>query len=225
MKRTITVVGTGSVTAAPDIATVNVGVQVQAANAQDALRRANELATAVLDAVRGVGVADTDLRTNGPHLWPNDRGYQCGNDITVVVRDVSTTGSVIDVAAGAGGAGFTISGVSFGVAEPVASADRGEAGGDGERPRCRDRVGVRGRRDGRRGRDHRRRRGERAASPDDDGGDAQCARRRRRSRRGSKRSRSTSPSPTDSSTRHRRGVTWFHPPAYRPSATPTATSR
>ena len=120
MKRTITVVGTGSVTAAPDIATVNVGVQVQAANAQDALRRANELASAVLDAVRGVGVADNDLRTNGPHLWPNDRGYQCGNDISVVVRDVSTTGSVIDVAAGAGGPGFTMSGVSFGVAEPVA---------------------------------------------------------------------------------------------------------
>jgi hypothetical protein len=113
-------VGTGSVTAAPDIATVNVGVQVQAANAQDALRRANELASAVLDAVRGVGVADNDLRTNGPHLWPNDRGYQCGNDISVVVRDVSTTGSVIDVAAGAGGPGFTMSGVSFGVAEPVA---------------------------------------------------------------------------------------------------------
>ncbi len=64
------------------------------------MRRANELATAVLDAVRGAGVADNDLRTNGPHLWPNDCGYQCGNDITVIVRDVSTTGSVIDVAAG-----------------------------------------------------------------------------------------------------------------------------
>ena len=77
--------------------------------------------TAVLDAVRAVGVTDSDLRTNGPHLWPNDRGYQCGNDITVVVRDVSTTGSVIDVAAGAGRCGsFTISGVSFGVAEPIA---------------------------------------------------------------------------------------------------------
>ena len=120
MKRTITVAGTGSVTAPPDVATVNVGVQVQAANAQDALRRANDLATAVLDAVRAVGVADTDLRTNGPHLWPNDRGYQCGNDIAVVVRDVSTTGSVIDVAAGAAGPGFTMSGVSFGVAEPAA---------------------------------------------------------------------------------------------------------
>jgi uncharacterized protein len=120
MKRTITVVGVGSVTAAPDIATVSVGVQVQAANAQDALRRANELTTAVLDAVRGLGVTDNDLRTNGPHLWPNDRGYQCGNDITVVVRDVSLTGPVVDVAAGAGGPSFTVSGVSFGVAEPAA---------------------------------------------------------------------------------------------------------
>ena len=110
----------GAVTAPPDIATVNVGVQVQAANAQDALRRANELTTAVLDAVRGLGVTDNDLRTNGPHLWPNDRGYQCGNDITVVVRDVSLTGPVVDVAAGAGGPSFTISGVSFGVAEPAA---------------------------------------------------------------------------------------------------------
>jgi uncharacterized protein YggE len=120
MKRTITVVGVGSVTAAPDVATVNVGVQVQAANAQDALRRANEAATAVLDAVRATGVGDRDLRTNGPHLWPNDRGYQCGNDIAVVVRDVSATGSVIDAAAGAGGPSFTMSGVTFGVAEPAA---------------------------------------------------------------------------------------------------------
>jgi uncharacterized protein YggE len=120
MKRTITVVGTGSVAAAPDIATVNVGVQVQAANAQDALRRANELTSAVLDAVRGLGVTDNDLRTNGPHLWPNDRGYQCGNDITVVVRDVSQTGPVVAVAAGAGGPSFPVSGVSFGVAEPAA---------------------------------------------------------------------------------------------------------
>jgi hypothetical protein len=120
MKRTITVVGVGAVTAAPDIATVNVGVQVQAANAQDALRRANELTTAVLDAVRGLGVTDNDLRTNGPHLWPNDRGYQCGNDVTVVVRDVSLTGPIVDAAAGAGGPSFTISGVSFGVAEPAA---------------------------------------------------------------------------------------------------------
>ncbi|HWM20431.1 MAG TPA: SIMPL domain-containing protein [Ilumatobacteraceae bacterium] len=124
MKRTITVVGVGAVTAAPDIATVNVGVQVQAANAQDALRRANELTTAVLDAVRDLGMADNDLRTNGPHLWPNDRGYQCGNDVSVVVRDVSRTGSVIDVAAGAGGPSFTISGVSFGVADPVAMQTR-----------------------------------------------------------------------------------------------------
>ena len=119
MKRTITVVGVGSVAAAPDIATVNVGVQVQASNAQDALRRANELTTAVLDAVRGLGVTDNDLRTNGPHLWPNDRGYQCGNDIAVVVRDVSMAGSVVDVAAGVGGSSFTISGVSFGVADPA----------------------------------------------------------------------------------------------------------
>jgi hypothetical protein len=120
MKRTITVVGVGSVAAAPDIATVNVGVQVQASNAQDALRRANELTTAVLDAVQGLGVNDNDLRTNGPNLWPNDRGYQCGNDIAVVVRDVSMAGSVVDAAAGAGGSSFTISGVSFGVAEPGA---------------------------------------------------------------------------------------------------------
>jgi uncharacterized protein YggE len=38
----------------------------------------------------------------------------------VVVRDVSATGAVIDAAADAGGPSFTISGVSFGVAEPSA---------------------------------------------------------------------------------------------------------
>ncbi len=172
MKRTITVVGVGAVTAPPDIATVNVGVQVQAANAQDALRRANELTTAVLDAVRGVGVTDNDLRTNGPHLWPNDRGYQCGNDITVVVRDVSLTGPVVDAAAGAGGPSFTISGVSFGVAEPAAMQTLARQAAMAERPRGRDRTGDRRRRERRRRADDRRRHAGRDTAPDDDGRDA-----------------------------------------------------
>jgi uncharacterized protein YggE len=43
MKRTITAVGVGTITAAPDIATVDVGVQVQSANAHAV---ATELATA-----------------------------------------------------------------------------------------------------------------------------------------------------------------------------------
>jgi uncharacterized protein len=116
--RTITVTGSAGVAVAPDCARLNCGVQVEGSNAQDALRRSNEATHAILDALTAHGVAAADLRTNGPNLWPSERGYHGSNDVAVVVRELGTLGAVIDAVAAAGGPNLTMHGVSFSVSDP-----------------------------------------------------------------------------------------------------------
>jgi len=119
MKRTISVVGSATVSVEPDCARLTCGVQVTGVNAQDALARANQSITLILAALRDNGVAASDMRTNGPHLYPSERGYNGSNDITVVVRELSSVGSVIDAVAAAAGPNLTIHGVAFSATDPA----------------------------------------------------------------------------------------------------------
>jgi uncharacterized protein len=116
--RTITVAGSATLTVAPDCAHLNCGVQVEGTNAQDALRRSNAAMHAIVDALGAAGVEAADLRTNGPNLWPSERGYHGSNDVAVVVRDLGGLGAVIDAVAAAGGPNLTMHGVSFSLADP-----------------------------------------------------------------------------------------------------------
>jgi hypothetical protein len=56
--------GIGEAKAAPDIARVSIGVELRAQTADQASERANAQMTAVLAAVKALGVADKDLRTH-----------------------------------------------------------------------------------------------------------------------------------------------------------------
>jgi uncharacterized protein len=59
----VAVVGEGEVSSAPDLGTVRLGVEERALTADDAMRRANERMTAVMNAVKSKGVSDKDLQT------------------------------------------------------------------------------------------------------------------------------------------------------------------
>ena len=118
--RTVTVAGSATLAVAPDCAHLNCGVQVEGTNAQDALRRSNDAMHAILTALTDSGVAPADLRTNGPNLWPSERGYHGSNDVAVVVRDLDALGAVIDAVAAAGGPNLTMHGVSFSLGDPTA---------------------------------------------------------------------------------------------------------
>jgi uncharacterized protein len=118
MDRTVTVVGRAGVAVQPDSARLNCGVQVQGANAQDALRRSNEAMRAIIDSLARHGVAPADLRTSGPNLWPGEHGYHGSSDVAVVVRDLAAVGAVIDAVAAAGGPHLTMHGVAFSVSDP-----------------------------------------------------------------------------------------------------------
>jgi uncharacterized protein YggE len=123
--RTISVTGEASLTAANDTARVGFGVERRGATRPVALRRSSANLRRVLAALRRLGVADRDLRTRGVSVVPRrDRrgrrlpGYIARGGVSVVVRDVTRTGAVIDAAVAAGAA--SVNGPSFFIDDPRA---------------------------------------------------------------------------------------------------------
>jgi uncharacterized protein len=122
--RRITVEATGTVSGQPDVLTIQMGVQVQAGSATDALRQSSERASALIASLREAGVAQSDLSTADVSVWPrydhrNESstiiGYEATNTVTAKLRDLSKAGSVIDTAAGAVGDAVRIGGLSFSI--------------------------------------------------------------------------------------------------------------
>jgi uncharacterized protein YggE len=123
--RTITVQGHGSVKAKPDTVVVDIGVQTQAAHANDALQAANTKAQVLLDTLKASGVAADDITTTGVSLYPQYdnagrriTGYQASNTVSAKIRDVAGAGKVIDAVAGLVGDEFTVSNVAFTIDDP-----------------------------------------------------------------------------------------------------------
>src|SRR5690554_1563674 len=125
--RSITVTAEGSVAAAPDMATIQLGVQEFADTAAEALAAANAAAAALLARAQEAGIAPRDVQTTGLHLnarWdhrPQDEGepriigYEAGNMVTIRVRDLDSLGGLLDAAVSDGA--NTFNGLNFGFAE------------------------------------------------------------------------------------------------------------
>ncbi len=130
---TISIVGMGEVTGAPDTAYVMSGVTTQGATAREALDANNAAMTALIETLKAAGIEERDIQTSGFSVMPNYvytderdangytlppkiNGYSVFNNVNVRVRDISTLGAVLDqqVTVGAN----TISGVTFSVADP-----------------------------------------------------------------------------------------------------------
>jgi uncharacterized protein YggE len=130
---TISVVGMGEVSAAPDTAFVMSGVTTQGATAREALDANNEAMTALIETLKAAGIEERDIQTSGFSVTPNYvytdardangytlppkiNGYSVFNNVNVRVRDLANLGAVLDqqVTVGAN----TISGVTFSVDDP-----------------------------------------------------------------------------------------------------------
>ena len=72
--RTITVVGEGTVSASPDIATINISIQVNDPDVKVATDKGDELMANLIDALKAEGVADKDIETAYYNLYI-DRPY------------------------------------------------------------------------------------------------------------------------------------------------------
>jgi uncharacterized protein YggE len=121
--------GRGEVQAVPDIATLNLGVQAQAASVAEAQAQAQAAMEKVMTALKSLGVAEKDIQTTGYSIWQQTRwdqnkqeeivtGYQVSNNIQAKVRDVETTGAVLDAAVQAGGDYIRVNGIQFEVDDP-----------------------------------------------------------------------------------------------------------
>jgi len=125
----ITVSGAGEANAAPDMVEVDVGVSVLADSVQDATRIAADRADAVSSALTAGGVAAEDMATTEYSIRPeydysasNQRllGYRVSNTVRAKLRDVASTGPLLDSVVSAGGDETRVNGLSFGVADESA---------------------------------------------------------------------------------------------------------
>jgi uncharacterized protein YggE len=131
--RTITGTATGEVEGTPDTLTVSLGVQTNGGSATEALARNADRATAVINALKGAGVAPADLQTSQLSLYPTfdnkgrPTGYSVSNMVTAEVHDVANAGGIVDAAAAQAGNDIRVNGISLSIEDTsrlVAAARR-----------------------------------------------------------------------------------------------------
>lgn len=110
----ITVVGTGSAKAVPDVTEWSFGVRSEADSASAAMSENAAATRRVIDALRAAGVDRDDLRTEQVSLYPRMSedghteggqgvlGYTASNTVHVTVKGVERAGAVVDAAVEAG---------------------------------------------------------------------------------------------------------------------------
>lgn len=124
----IFVSGTGKVRLKPNIATASIGVEITAGTLADATTQANAKMNAVVEKLKGLGIADKDIQTTSYSITPITQqpraggtptisGYRVNNQVSITIRKIDDTGKVLDavVATGAN----NIYGISFGVDDPT----------------------------------------------------------------------------------------------------------
>ena len=121
----------GEARVAPDMATINLGVQTDAPTAAEALKANGVRMNQVMAALKKAGIAERDIQTsnlnlNAQYVYeqnqpPKLTGYQASNQVTITVRDLTKLGGAVDATVGAGA--NTVNGISFGLADPRAAED------------------------------------------------------------------------------------------------------
>lgn len=122
----ITVTGTGTVEAAPDIATLSIGVTTMGETAATALSANSAQLEAVMARLTAAGIEARDMQTSNLSINPNWTGYDsstptiagyvASNMLTVRVRALDTTGTILDAAVADGA--NTLNGLTFGLSNP-----------------------------------------------------------------------------------------------------------
>lgn len=126
MPRTITVSTIGTVSAKPDVARISSGVMSQAVTAREALTANTQLMTRVIAELKTAGIDAADIQTSQFSVSPQQSyskdgqpgkivSYTVGNQVDVIVRDLTKLGDVLDklVTVGAN----QINGLSFEVSK------------------------------------------------------------------------------------------------------------
>lgn len=127
--RVISVNGTATLEAAPDMATITLGVTQEAPEANVALAATSQAVADVIVRLQSAGVAERDMQTRGLSLqpvWSNRRnsdndppqitGFVARNALVVRVRDLAALGMILDRSVQDGANSFD--GLQFGLQDP-----------------------------------------------------------------------------------------------------------
>jgi uncharacterized protein YggE len=121
----LSVSASGAVSAAPDQATIQLGVTTQATTAAAALTQNSTDTAAVIASVIALGVAEKDIQTSNFSVYPTYdtsgtriTGYQVSNSVTVTIRDLVKAGTLLDQVVQAGANNIT--GLNFSIADTSA---------------------------------------------------------------------------------------------------------
>ncbi len=132
----ILVTGEGRLSVEPDLAVLNIGIEVQSETVSQARTDAAGAMSRVVAAVKAQGLSDADIQTTSFAIRPDYQyeeiveedgsyvskrklvGYVVSNFASIKVRDLDAVGPVIDDVAEAGGDLARINGISFTVEDP-----------------------------------------------------------------------------------------------------------
>lgn len=129
----IVVSANGEVRLAPDRANIQLGVETQAKTASGAAAENNRKQTAVLAAIKALGIPSSAITTSNFSVTPVQRwddkdkktvidGYQVTNLVVVIVSKLEQSGSVIDAALAAGA--NRVAGLNFELADPAKAREQ-----------------------------------------------------------------------------------------------------
>jgi uncharacterized protein YggE len=121
MNETIAVTGSGSAVGPPDLAIVNIGVEVLAKSVAAARAAAASDIASVLESLRRSGIGDGDLSTTSYSINPEYdhregrrlSGYRVSNIVEARVESLAELGQAIDAAAQAGSDHTIVNGLRF----------------------------------------------------------------------------------------------------------------
>jgi uncharacterized protein YggE len=131
VERSISVTGTGTVSLAPDIAYIYIGVSNEGPDLAQEVSVNNSQADALSQALQAAGVALADIQTsnfsiysNGKQFDPQDGKYlgvtyTVNNTVNVTVRDLTRLGELLRAAVSSGA--NTINSISFDLADKSAA--------------------------------------------------------------------------------------------------------
>ena len=129
---TLTVTGTATVETVPDLATLSLGVTTMGDTAGGAMKANSDAVAAVIARLKAAGVEDRDIQTSNLSLNPNwvsnsmgtgseVQGYTATNMVTIRVRAIANTGTVLDAAITDGA--NALNGLFFSLQDPRPAED------------------------------------------------------------------------------------------------------
>ena len=124
----ISVTGSGTVSVTPDVAIINLGVEVSRPTVARARAEAADAMEAIRESLADNGVEDRDIATQFFNIFPQFdfreegpptiTGFTVSNQVQIKVREIDDVSDVLDDAIAAGGDAVRVNGISFTVDEP-----------------------------------------------------------------------------------------------------------